>query len=79
MNKLWLKAASVRCIKTIAQAAIGFIGGSVVIGEVDWMVVLSGSVLAGIVSFLMSIAGLPEVKMAEDAQNEELSNGESNE
>jgi hypothetical protein len=77
--KLWFKAALIRAIKTIAQAAIGFIGTSVVIGEVDWMFVLSGSALAGIVSLLMSIAGLPEVKMAQEEQDKELSNGEANE
>ena len=70
----WIKAAGVRAIKTIAQAAIGFIGGSLVIGEVDWMVVLSGSLLAGILSLLTSVAGLPELEC-----NPELMNGEEDE
>ena len=58
----WLKAASIRAIKTIAQTAVGIIGASAIISEVDWKVVLSASLLAGITSLLTSIAGLPEVK-----------------
>lgn len=73
--KAWIKAAGVRAIKTVAQAAIGFIGTSVIIGEVDWMFVLSGSVLAGILSLLTSIAGLPELTEGE----KELSNGDGDE
>lgn len=61
----WLKAAGVRALKTIAQAAIGTIGGSVALGEVDWVLVASSAALAGILSLLMSIAGLPEIKEAE--------------
>ena len=60
--KRWLKAASIRAIKTIAQTAVGIIGASAIISEVNWKVVLSASLLAGITSLLTSIAGLPEVK-----------------
>lgn len=57
----WAKAAAIRAIKTIAQTAVASIGVSVTISEVDWLVVVSTSVLAGILSVLTSIAGLPEV------------------
>jgi len=60
--KKWLKAAGVRCIKTIAQAAIAMIGTSAVLSEIDWKLVISASVVAGILSILTSIAGLPEVE-----------------
>lgn len=62
MNKKWLKAAGVRAIKTVAQTAIATIGTSAVIGEVNWLMVGSASLLSGILSILTSIAGLPEVK-----------------
>ena len=62
MNKSWLKAALVRAVKTVAQTAIATIGTTAVISQVDWLIVLSASVLAGILSMLTSIAGLPEVK-----------------
>ena len=58
----WIKAAGVRAIKTVAQTAVGIIGASAIISEVDWKVVLSASLLAGITSLLTSIAGLPEIK-----------------
>ena len=61
MNKQWLKAAGVRAIKTMAQTAIATIGSSAVISAVDWKVVLSASLLSGILSILTSTAGLPEV------------------
>lgn len=61
-KEIWLKAAGVRAVKTVAQTAIGAIGASAVISEVDWVVVLSASVLAGLLSLLTSIAGLPEIK-----------------
>ena len=61
----WFKAASVRAIKTMAQAAIGVIGSSVVISSVDWKVVVSASVVAGVVSLLTSIAGIKEVEAKE--------------
>ena len=60
--KKWIKAAGVRAIKTVAQTAVGIIGASAIISEVNWKVVLSASLLAGITSLLTSIAGLPEVK-----------------
>ena len=62
MNKKWLKAAGVRAIKTIAQTAVATIGTSAVLGDVDWIMVVSASILAGILSVLTSIAGLPEVQ-----------------
>lgn len=60
--KKWFKAAGIRAIKTIAQTAIATIGTSAVISEVDWKIVISASLLAGILSLLTSIAGLPELE-----------------
>lgn len=60
--KTWLKAAGVRAIKTVAQAAVATIGTTAVFSEVDWVLVGSSSILAGILSLLTSVAGLPEVK-----------------
>lgn len=57
----WLKCAGIRAIKTMAQAALGIIASAVVMSQVDWKMVLSASILAGIVSLLTSIAGIPEV------------------
>lgn len=63
MNTLkWVKAAGVRALKTIAQTAIATIGTATVINAVDWRIVVSASVIAGILSVLTSLAGLPEVK-----------------
>ena len=59
--KTWAKAAGIRAIKTVAQSAIAMIGTAAVIAEVDWKMVVSAAVLAGIISMLTSIAGLPEV------------------
>jgi len=59
--KNWLKCAGIRAIKTIAQTAIATIGTSVAIGEVNWITVGSTSLLAGILSILTSVAGLPEM------------------
>jgi hypothetical protein len=64
--KKWLKAAAVRAIKTIAQTAIATIGTSLVISEVNWVAVASASILAGILSILTSVAGLPEVDDSEE-------------
>lgn len=58
----WMKAAGVRAIKTVAQTAVATIGTSAVLGEVEWVVVGSASLLAGILSLLTSVAGLPELK-----------------
>ncbi len=60
-SKKWLKAAAVRAIKTMAQSAIGVIGAAAAFGDVNWPMVLSAAVVAGIVSILTSIEGLPEV------------------
>ena len=60
--KRWFKAAGIRALKTIAQTAIATIGTSAAIREVDWILVLSASALAGLLSLLTSVAGLPEVE-----------------
>ena len=60
--KNWIKAAGVRAIKTVAQTAVATIGTSAVMGDVNWWMVGSASLLAGILSLLTSVAGLPEVK-----------------
>lgn len=70
--KQWLLAAGVRAIKTMAQTAVGLIGTSLVIADVSWAVVASASVLAGIVSVLTSVTGLPEL----DATVEETKENE---
>lgn len=60
--KNWSKAAGIRAIKTVAQAAIATIGTCAVLGDVNWLMVVSASVLAGILSLLTSVAGLPELE-----------------
>ena len=60
--KKWVKCAGVRAIKTVAQTAVATIGTSAVLGDVNWLMVASASGLAGILSILTSIAGLPELK-----------------
>lgn len=60
--KRWAKAAGTRAVKTVAQTAVATIGTSAVIGEVAWRMVISASILSGILSILTSIAGLPEIK-----------------
>ena len=59
--KNWIKAAGIRALKTIAQTAVATIGTSAVIGDVNWVMVASASALAGILSLLTSVAGLPEL------------------
>ena len=61
-TKKWIKAAGVRAVKTVAQTAIATIGTSAVISDVNWLVVVSASVLAGVLSILTSVAGIPEVQ-----------------
>lgn len=65
MSKKWLKAAGIRAIKTVCQTAIASIGTAAVLSEVNWIAVASASVLAGILSLLTSLAGLPEVDKEE--------------
>ena len=61
--RLWCRCAFVRCLKTCAQTAVATIGTTAMMSEVDWMMVGSTAILAGILSILTSIAGLPEVKV----------------
>ena len=61
-TKKWMKAAGIRAVKTMAQTAVATIGTTAVMSQVDWPVVLSASVLSGVLSVLTSVAGLPEVK-----------------
>ena len=61
----WIKAAAIRAVKTAAQSAIGAIGAAVTLGAVDWRIVGSTAVLAGVASILTSVAGIPEVSGAE--------------
>lgn len=65
--KKWLKAAGIRALKTVAQTAAATIGTSAVLAEVDWVMVASASILAGVLSLLTSIGGLPEVDGGQDA------------
>lgn len=60
--KQWIKAAGIRAVKTVAQTAVATIGTSAVMGDVNWIMVGSASLLAGVLSILTSVAGLPEVK-----------------
>lgn len=64
-TKKWIKAAGIRAIKTVAQAAVAMIGTAVTMGEVNWMIVISASALAGALSLLTSVAGLPELQEGE--------------
>ena len=60
--KAWWKSAGTRSVKTLAQTAVGCIGAAVALGDVNWPMVVSASVLAAVVSLLTSVAGLPEVE-----------------
>ena len=65
--KGWIKAAGIRAIRTVAQAALGTIGGgAIIMGDVNWGMVASAAALAGVLSMLTSIAGLPEVKSTDE-------------
>lgn len=66
--KRWIAAAGVRALKTVAQTAVATISTSAIMSEVNWPVVASASLLAGILSLLTSIAGLPELEMHEDKE-----------
>ena len=64
--KSWIKAAAVRAVKTVAQTAVATVGTAVAMGEVNWLAVGSAALLAGVLSLLTSVAGLPEVQVEED-------------
>lgn len=64
-TKKWIKAAGIRAIKTVAQTACATIGTTAVFNQVDWKMVISSALLAGVLSILTSIAGIPEVKEGE--------------
>nr|DAI33111.1 MAG TPA: holin [Caudoviricetes sp.] len=65
-TRRWVKAAGIRALKTMAQAAIAGIGAAAAMGQVDWKYVASASLLAGVLSMLMSITGIPEVESEEE-------------
>lgn len=84
--KEWLKAAGIRALKTVAQAAIATIGTGAVLSDIDWKLVISASIVAGILSLLTSTAGLPELKLQQKTTTDEtgetvdeLSNGKGDE
>lgn len=66
----WIKAAGIRAVKTVAQSAIGAIGAAATMGAVDWHIVGSTALLAGVLSLLTSVAGIPEVSGAEEGVDE---------
>ena len=65
-TRKWIKASAVRAVKTMAQTAVATIGTSAVMGDVNWVMVASASVLSGIISILTSVAGIPEVEGEEN-------------
>lgn len=70
MNKKWLKASLTRALRTVAQTALATIGTSVLLSDVNWVSVVSASLLSGIISILMSLSGLPEVDNEKEGGNE---------
>lgn len=70
MSKLWWKAAGIRALKTVCQTAIAMIGTTALLQDVNWLAVLSASALSGVLSLLTSLAGLPEVEMAEQQRED---------
>lgn len=78
MKRTWIHAALIRALKTVCQTAIATIGTAAVLSSVDWKMVVSASVLAGILSILTSLAGLPEVEV-EDPDDEDEEYGEADE
>jgi hypothetical protein len=70
MNKKWLKASLTRALRTVAQTALATIGTSVLLSDVNWLSVVSASLLSGIISILMSLSGLPEVDNERGDSNE---------
>ncbi len=73
--KRWWKAAGIRALKTIAQSAVASIGTAALLNDVNWLAVASAAALAGALSLLTSIAGLPEVSENKPETKEEMSNG----
>ena len=71
INRIWMKAAGVRAVKTMAQTAIATIGSAAVLSSVDWKMVVSAAVLAGLLSLLPSVAGLPEATGPSEMTTEE--------
>lgn len=70
MNKKWLRASAIRALRTVAQTALATIGTSVLLSDVNWLSVVSASLLSGIISILMSLSGLPEVDNERGDSNE---------
>lgn len=70
INRTWWKAAFVRALRTVAQTAVATIGTAALIERVNWLAVLSASALAGVLSLLTSLAGLPEVREAQDGNED---------
>ena len=68
--KKWVKAAGIRAVKTVAQTAVATIGTAAALGDVNWALVVSASVLAGALSLLTSVAGLPEIKEDDESDVE---------
>ncbi|WP_330640827.1 holin [Anaerovorax odorimutans] len=77
MMKDWIRKAGIRAIKTVAQAAVAMIGTAAVISDVDWRMVVSAALLAGVLSLLTSVAGLPELTADESTEETTLSEQEA--